>query len=678
MTLTHNDPDAIARRIRWNHKMFQAYNIGRLREMMRYLPPRRVSLFQAVPFLLHVNHPELTGYVDGPGATFGIQRFYYSGFWKQGLNQFGFTQDRMRPYLSDDLAIQGLYLMGSIGTLAQTSKSDLDYWVVTDAIAVDDRRRAALTKKLDGIAAWGLAAFDQQITFFILDADQVASNTFTSVDRESSGSAQRTLLKEEFYRTFIFMAGRLPYWAVFPPRLDTGAYGRWINAARTSTLASVDDSDYIDLGPVDRIDPGECLGAVLWQLYKARHDPVKAMIKAALIGHYFFRQEELGLLCEQIKTGFSQAPSATAIVDPYAAVFEHAEAFFQWIQDKDGVDLIRQCIYLRLIGFPKKQPTASGSPKAALLRRTVGAWGWPADICSDLDAYPQWTAARWREFEERIIRKIGFVFDLLQTHGHAGGSQVDMDPDDLMDLKGRISAVFKQRPGKVDRCPAAIQARAAARLMIAYDPRKKKPWQLRFASDSQPVTEAEHLVNLVGWLIRNRAVSAAAPLVSVQIFDKSQSAGRIEQLVSAASVFFDTPVASAMPYRQPPEMDRLLVVFFSRVVFSDDSGLTASYLWRNSWGEYFCDTVDLELMDSHWSRLYSVADHIHRFVEKSPRRQGTYRILDCRLAPEPRLPETVADMIRTMDALNEADAGARSSGNPVDATLRGAPILDLL
>ena len=379
----------------------------------------------------------------------------------------------------------------------------------------------------------------------------------------------------------------------------------------------------------------------------------------------------LGRLCRLFRIQFRP-------VDPYAAVFEHAEAFFDWIQDDDGVDLIRRCIYLRLIGFPLKRRVPPGSPKAALLQRIIQTWHWRADDRTELDGYPQWPIHQWIAFEKRIIQKIGFVFDLLQTHGHDAGDSIDMDPEDMVDLKGRISAVFKRRRGKVDRCPSAIQARAAGNLMIAYTTRMNMAWQIRFIGGDLAVVLADDLLPLVGWLIRNRIISTAAPLVPVQIPEKHLPVARIVRLLQTASAFFDAPPVEPSPFRRSPGMDRLLVVFFSRTVFSEDTGLTVSYLWRNSWGEYFCDTADLEKSDGHWSLLYTVADRVNRFVKDSPDRLGGYRIVDCRLAPEPGLLDAVADMIRTMDALNRADDTGSGSTDDSDSPFRTAPILDLL
>lgn len=675
MTDDRNDPDAIARRLRWNHKTFQAYNIGRIREVMRYLPQRRMALFQAVPFLLHVNHPDLTGFVDDPGAVFGIQRFHYSGFWKQGLKQFGLSSARMRPYLSASLAIEGLYLMGSLGTLAQTPQSDMDYWVITRRLVSDAARLTMLRRKLDRIARWGLEVFDQHITFFVLDAEQVTRNAFAAVDDESSGSAQRTLLKEEFYRTFVFVAGRLPYWAVMPPRISAATYAATIEQARKSTLASYDDEDYIDLGHVDRIDPGECQGAMLWQLYKARRDPVKALIKSSLIGHYLFCQEAFGLLCDEIKAGYSHTSASAAAVDPYAAVFQRAAAFFDWIQDDPGRHLIRQCIYLRLIGFPKKQSVAAGSPKAALRARLVSEWAWSDPACADMDAYHRWPAKRWRDMEERIIHKLGFILDLIQTHAQVDNVPIDMTPDDLTELKGRISAVFKRRKGKVGRCPCAIRVRAGGRLVMYHDPDEEKAWRIRFSRNGGDITAASDAVPLVGWLVRNRVVSAASPSIAIHTRDRTQPLGRIDALVRTAAEFFDPPGTAVAPFRRFPVMDRLLVSLFSRAVFSDDQGLTAAYLWRNTWGEFFYDADDLSSMDSHWTRLHTVAARIHRFQAEGGEAPGTFRIMDCRLSPEPRLPAIVADMVRTMDHLDSDSVGGGETG---DRGPGHTPILDLL
>ncbi|MCP3953099.1 MAG: hypothetical protein GY697_12905 [Desulfobacterales bacterium] len=674
-TADANTPNAIARRIAWNHKTFSAYNIDRVREMLRYLPPRRIRLFEAIPFLLHVNHPKLTGYVGSPGVPFGISRFYQSGYWKLGLKQFGFSQAAIRPFLSDNDWVHGLYLMGSIGTLAQTIASDFDYWVVVDEAAKDTVKLALLKKKLDRITEWGQSAYDQQITFFILDIDRVRACDFTAVDEESSGSAQKSLLKEEFYRTFIMVAGKIPYWSVLPPRLAAEDYHRWIELAGQARTAAFENSDYLDLGPLDIVELSECLGALLWQIYKARHDPVKALIKGALIAHYYFFQDESGLLCDHAKDGFSESGKMSGPVDPYTAIFDQAEMFFARIQDTDGVDLIRTCIYLRLISFPRRRPVVSGSPKETLIKRFLKQWQWPQKVQNDLQSYENWPITRLADFEEVLIKKIGFLFELVRRHGADNGLGFDMLPADLTGLKNRIAAVFKPRPEKISRCPLVIQKSMPRTVTLTYAKETTPGWRLALAGEDQVLLEKDDLVHIAGWMIRNRLIPASQPNLRLRAFGQPMAANRIIQLFFKAEVFFNQDSTPQEDYQSSPSMERLLAVVTDQV--PTRAGTIISILWRNAWGEMYFRKMPLDNCDSNWSLCFAVAGCIQALKKTGGSIQTEYRIWDYRLRPETTTEATVLDMLASMDQLDANSDGEKRIGKNTTRGVDTGPLLDL-
>ncbi len=638
--------------------------------MLRYLPPRRVRLFEAIPFLLHVNHPKLTGYIGSVGAPFGISRFYQSGYWKRGLKQFGFSQAAMRPYLSDKFWIHGLYLMGSIGTLAQTKSSDFDYWVVVDKAAKDPRKLALLTKKLVRISEWGQSTYDQQVTFFILDIDQVRTCDFAAVDEESSGSAQKTLLKEEFYRTFIVVAGQVPYWAVLPPHLEARDYYRWIELASQARTTTFETSDYLDLGPLDRIELSECLGALLWQIYKARHDPVKALIKSALISQYYFFQDESGLLCDQAKSRFSESGNLSGPADPYAAVFDQAEIFFERIQDPGGLELIRTCIFLRLISFPRKRPVVAGSPKDKLIKRFTKHWDWPERIQKDLENYEKWPITRLADFEEALIKKLGFLFELVRQHGADIGIGFSMTPADLNSLKNRIAAEFKPRAEKISRCPLVIQKSMPKPAVVSFLKTPAPRWHLAMIEDDLELLEADDLVYVAGWMIRNQMFGVNQRNLRLQTSGQSLAAERVLQLFLKTAGFFSEPADGNKDFQTQPSIDRLLAVV------SDQAGLAVSILWRNTWGELFFRKTPIVNGESNWSRCYAIANCIQALKKKGGSGRTEYRILDYRLRPDKGIEGTVLDMLVSMDQLNPEDRRGQSNGEAADE-LDSGPLLDL-
>ena len=103
------------------------YNKARIERAQALLPPERRPLFHVIPFLLHVNHPDLPGYVDADAELFyGLNNFSFRDEIKDAL----FTIFPQHHDLFDDIksvwprqrAIDALVLMGSIGTIAQSEK----------------------------------------------------------------------------------------------------------------------------------------------------------------------------------------------------------------------------------------------------------------------------------------------------------------------------------------------------------------------------------------------------------------------------------------------------------------------------------------------------------------------------------------------------------------------------
>jgi adenylate cyclase class 1 len=240
-----------------NRKHFVTYNITRLRELLRYLPAKKLDLFYTIPLLLHVNSPDYPGYVDNPRIPHGIYGFYDSGFWRLAKKRLNIEMKDVRPFVSKSFCIKGIYLIGSAGSLGQTERSDFDYWVVVDKDAITDNQRGLLKKKLRMIEKWADETYGHHLTFFLLDSEQVRQNDFSGFDEEGLRTAQRTLLKEEFYRTFILIGGQIPYWAVLPVGLEDFQYREWVAAASCGGEGFFPD-DYIDLGNLTCIKREEC------------------------------------------------------------------------------------------------------------------------------------------------------------------------------------------------------------------------------------------------------------------------------------------------------------------------------------------------------------------------------------------------------------------------------------
>ena len=241
------EADVHLQSIQQRKSAFISYNISRLRELIRYLTPKKLELFDIIPLLMHVNLPGLPGYLDTPEPPIGIYRFYGSGFHKRAVKRLRIKDAESLSAAPTRYDIHGIYLMGSSGTIGQTDFSDFDYWLLIDKETLGEEKLSKLRIKLVEIERWSLEIYRHSVKFFAVDIQDLRNNVFSAVDTESSGSAQKTLLKEEFYRTFILIAGRIPYWAVLPPGLEDNDYRLWIAQAAAPSSSRFCAEDFIDL-----------------------------------------------------------------------------------------------------------------------------------------------------------------------------------------------------------------------------------------------------------------------------------------------------------------------------------------------------------------------------------------------------------------------------------------------
>jgi adenylate cyclase, class 1 len=671
---THRRSSAVAE-LMARRSAFSAYNISRIRELIRYLPKKKYFLFQQIPLWLHLNRPRTPGFVGDPRAPFGIYRFRESGFWKRGLSQLNLTEKQLRPFLSSREYILGLYLMGSSGTLAQTDASDFDYWVVIDGEGMEPVQKRLLKLKLESIEAYCADQYGQMVSFFVLEGAQVRANRFEAVDEESSGSAQRTLLKEEFYRTFIMIAGKIPYWAVLPSGLDDDQYRRRIDEASAGWHVRFDPEDYIDLGNLAALNHRESLGALLWQIYKARHSPVKSLIKAALIAHYFFSRED-GFLCDAIKARVFEGCPGDWLVDPYALMFEKGLAFFTDLEDQEGLSLLKESIFLRLSGHRPLPASPGGSPREMLLRDYLRRWEWAEKRIHHMSFYRQWPEAEKRRFESAVFEKISHLYELILKGKDRDGAAIDMTDRDLQVLTNRIAGHFRQVPGKIPKCSSYTMRNAAAlQIIVAGESSEggNLVWSVygregRRAIDSDALLfEGPELLKTAAWLISNNLYTGKTSVIGFQAASSCEVTGhQARRIVQRAYDFFKDGMAGLLPSEQPPSWKNLLVCLHRTEAEKERRLARADFLVMNTWGEFFFDGLDLLPIENETLACYTVSEHIWIFLKEAPSFDLRYQMIQPKGAGSDQAEKTVG---RYLEQFKENALDKRTLGIPSEKSL---------
>ncbi|MBP8186093.1 MAG: class I adenylate cyclase, partial [Pseudomonas sp.] len=242
---------------------FLKVNSGRIERAMQALSTRQQWVLKLLPLLFHVNHPLLPGYVSAstPAGLCGFEPDdELLGEAQRLTRSFVYKAYRGKP----QLPLQGLFLMGSLGTLAQAEQSDMDLWVC-HAPQLSAQALAELQRKCTLLESWA-ATQGAEVHCFLVDPAR-----FNITDREAQltsddcGTTQHYLLLDEFYRSAIWLAGRTPLWWLVPV-YEEQRYDDYCRTLLSKRFIRADD--VLDLGHLARIPPAEFLGAGMWQLFK--------------------------------------------------------------------------------------------------------------------------------------------------------------------------------------------------------------------------------------------------------------------------------------------------------------------------------------------------------------------------------------------------------------------------
>ncbi|KGS13274.1 adenylate cyclase, partial [Pseudomonas coronafaciens] len=303
---------------------FLSLNDGRYARALEGLSTRQQSVLTLLPLFFHVNHPLLPGYVSGSTPA-GVSHYEPDTLALAEAQRLTRSFSYKARHGHPPQPIHGLFLMGSLGTLAQAEQSDMDVWVCHDS-TLDTDAIAELRKKCQALEAWA-ATMGAEAHFFLIDPQR-----FRSGDRDSQlssddcGTTQHYLLLDEFYRTAIWLAGRTPMWWMVP------VYEEQNYEEYTHTLLNkrfIRASEVLDLGPMSHIPPAEFVGAGLWQLFKGIESPYKSVLKLLLIEVY--SSEHPRVQCLSLR--FKQAVFANQLnldeLDPYVVVYRRIEEHLQ-------------------------------------------------------------------------------------------------------------------------------------------------------------------------------------------------------------------------------------------------------------------------------------------------------------------------------------------------------------
>jgi adenylate cyclase, class 1 len=198
-------------------------NQVRYQRTLDVLSERQQQFLALLPLLFHVNHPMLPGYVSHLTPS-GVQGYTPSKDDMRTAKGIARSFTYQRDLVDKTDAIEALFMMGSLGTIAQADNSDIDVWVCHS----ENLARTALTElqeKCKLLTCWAADNIHIEANFFLMEAQQFRQGQQQLLTSEASGTTQHFLLLDEFYRTAVWLAGRLPLWWFVPVEQEKNYLG---------------------------------------------------------------------------------------------------------------------------------------------------------------------------------------------------------------------------------------------------------------------------------------------------------------------------------------------------------------------------------------------------------------------------------------------------------------------
>jgi len=367
---------------------------------------------------------------------------------------FGGADSEALPPTGETVAIEAIYSIGSVGTVAQTTSSDLDVWICLDAPEARGPQTAAFQEKLAVISRMAEREHGLEVHFFCMTAQDIRDNVFGFSEDEGQGSAQGCLLKEEFYRTVLVVAGRKPAWWCVAPGAEPDAYGKTLtDLARTEPEVAADS---LDCGSVGAIAGDEYFGASLWMIVKSLTSPFKSILKFGLLEKYAEQAARPELLCETLKAALITGQNGLWQCDPYALLFAEISRYYGKREQAGALALLRKA-FQQKTGF---DPCGEfgGRSGESMLDQFFPYTSQAAGICpTQIQQKKQTTQeddfAQVLALGDAITKYFLHVYKRLRQQAAGLPSQGGLTERDQTMLSQRIAASFGRRAGKIMRLP---------------------------------------------------------------------------------------------------------------------------------------------------------------------------------------------------------------------------------
>lgn len=598
---------------------FSTLNQQRYDRTCAALAERQRQFLALLPLLFHVNHPMLPGYLSHHTPC-GVVNF------KPGKDELRLAKTWARSFtFSRDFivkhpAIDAVFVMGSVGTIAHSDSSDLDIWVCHDP-SLSPKALADLQAKCQRLHQWAEDNLHLEAHFFLMTGQSFQTRQTAEFSSEGSGSAQHFLLLDEFYRTALWLAGKIPLWW-FVPASQEQHYEHYSQSLLRKRFIRA--ADVIDFGGIPAIPPNEFIGAGIWQLYKGIEAPYKSVLKLLLLETYASTTNNEPLALTFKRAVYQCTPDAS-LLDPYVMIYRRLEEYLLSHGQLQRLELVRRCFYFKV---NKPLTRSSCHPQKSwqrlLLETLTAQWGWPTHQLHLLDDRRVWKAPRVIAERTLLVNELSNSYRLISDIHRRTATEAAITNDELMILGRKLHAAFERKAGKIEWINPQLSAdiSEASLCLVQETEASQESWQLYRGSQqrlaqrttpAEPIKRSRHLMEALLWAYGNGILTPDTRLdvVSTRL---QLSPQLIQQVLQILRYWLPLPLAPVDHhcFKQNTQINRLLLLFNLGVEpqadlhkkgmqmlssqrdalgysgFRENLVLTADVIQTNTWQEILC------------------------------------------------------------------------------------------
>ena len=602
-------------------KMFLRQNSFSLLTALDIFKPKQADLFEIIPLLIHEN-------IDFPGynafdekSPHGISGYFPSD--ETGLIAGRYLEKRSLIFRANPkYYVEALFTIGSTGSIAQASDSDIDYWVCVRDDDYEGEPGLKFKKKLDRLEKWALDTFKTEVHFFVVDIKKVAMDDFGNSSIESSGSAQGKILKEEFYRTMIYVAGKLPLWCTLPVSVSRKYYKALCSAVCTSSASC----RYIDLGDIHSIPAGEYFGASIWQMFKWLKSPFKSVIKISRLEQFIEESGSKALLCNRFKDKWMNTglQFELAKIDPYYILLTSLVRFYEGHNNNEAVKLVQLCFFLKIdISSDADLDRGIFGFRKIFIMHCMDKWQWNRESVFKFGNFRRWQydsimklSFRIKKYMVDTYRRLKDVFNTgfgdkrLVSHQSNINHEDQKDqisaqflkqslitPADITVLGRKIFVHFVKKPDKIEKILLISKNSYhfhGLSLRFCKATGKKPAWELIHKSGrismirEEILKKADTIEEIGAWFIYNRLYSDQT-LINLIPNPTPVTSDDIKSFFSAMDSFFPSDGDDIGPdILLAKQVINFLFISMNLCVPRKIKKIVeCSAIYMNSWGEMF-------------------------------------------------------------------------------------------